>query len=75
MCSEVITNLTGGWAYSVFGFISIPLLAVPFFLFKFGPGLRARSPHGHEMMKMANNMGKDPVEPEMHMMGNMQSMA
>lgn len=36
-------GLTGGWAYSTFGFISAAMIPLPFFLFKFGPRLRASS--------------------------------
>ena len=38
-----ITNLTGAWALSVFGFISLLFLPWPCFLFFFGERLRARS--------------------------------
>lgn len=48
----MIRNLSGAWAYSTFGFISIPLLAVPFILFKFGGQLRAKSAHGHANTSM-----------------------
>lgn len=48
----VITNLSGAWAYSTFGFISIPLLVVPFILFKFGAQFRAKSAHGHARTSM-----------------------
>jgi DHA1 family multidrug resistance protein-like MFS transporter len=37
--------LGGNWALSIFGFISIPLIAVPFVLYKWGPALRMRSPY------------------------------
>lgn len=74
MLTKVITNITGGWAYSVFGFISIPMLAVPFFLFKFGHGLRTRSKHAAHM-DIEIQLAKDPASTETHMMGGMQSMA
>lgn len=48
----MITNLSGAWAYSTFGFVSIPLLAVPFILFKFGAQLRAKSAYGHARTSM-----------------------
>lgn len=51
----MITNLSGAWAYSTFGFISIPLLAVPFILFKFGAQLRAKSAHGHAKTSMMDD--------------------
>lgn len=69
---KVITNITGGWAYSVFGFISIPMLPVPFILFKWGPQLRRRSRYGPGMM-MGNSMGKGIMEAEEHTMEGMQS--
>ena len=37
------TNLGGDWALSIFGFVTIPLMAIPFILFFFGPALRSRS--------------------------------
>lgn len=70
----MITDITGGWAYSVFGFISIPLLAFPFLLFKWGSSLRARSKYGPEML-MGSNMGEAVTNPEEHAMGDVQSMA
>ncbi|KAF2462132.1 major facilitator superfamily domain-containing protein [Lineolata rhizophorae] len=39
----MFTDLTGKWALSIFGFISIPLIAIPFILFKFGARMRMRS--------------------------------
>ncbi|PVH95396.1 MFS general substrate transporter [Periconia macrospinosa] len=60
------TNLGGNWTLSIFGFLSIPCLAVPFVLYKWGPALRMRSPysrslsiHSHapvatEMVRMEN---------------------
>lgn len=42
-------NLGGNWALSIFGFISIPCLAVPFVLYKWGPTLRARSPYSRSL--------------------------
>ncbi|KAJ4290953.1 hypothetical protein N0V90_010149 [Kalmusia sp. IMI 367209] len=38
-------NLGGNWALSILGFISVPCLAVPVVLYKWGPALRARSPY------------------------------
>lgn len=72
--TKVITNITGGWAYSVFGFISIPMLAVPFFLFKFGHRLRTKSKHAAHV-DMKTQLMKDQAPTETHMMGGMQSMA
>ena len=45
---QMIMGLTGAWALSVFGFISIAMLPVPFALYFWGPYLRARSRYGAE---------------------------
>jgi hypothetical protein len=71
---KVITNLTGAWAYSVFGFISVPMLAVPFFLFKFGHRLRTTSKHAAHMEMGAQPMNEQ-ASPERHLIKDMQSMA
>ncbi|OCL13664.1 MFS general substrate transporter [Glonium stellatum] len=47
---QMFTNLTGAWALSTFGFISIALLPIPWILFKWGPILRARSKYSQRMM-------------------------
>ncbi|KAF2097771.1 MFS general substrate transporter [Rhizodiscina lignyota] len=52
------TNIGGDWALSIFGFITIVLIPIPFILFKFGPGLRARSRFS----------AKSPAEEQMIMM-------
>lgn len=39
----VIQGLTGAWAYSLFGFISLALIPLPWLLFRWGPSLRAQS--------------------------------
>jgi MFS family permease len=44
---QMYTNLGIGWASSLFGFISIALLPVPFIFAKIGPTLRARSKYGY----------------------------
>ncbi|KAF1996613.1 MFS general substrate transporter [Amniculicola lignicola CBS 123094] len=46
---QAFTDLGGNWALSIFGFISIPCLAVPFVLYKWGPVLRERSPYTKSM--------------------------
>ncbi|KAF2245531.1 MFS general substrate transporter [Trematosphaeria pertusa] len=46
---QAFMNLGGNWALSIFGFISIPCLAVPFVLYKWGPTLRARSPYSRSL--------------------------
>ncbi|KAF2472910.1 MFS general substrate transporter [Lindgomyces ingoldianus] len=72
---QAFMNLGGNWALSIFGFISIPCIAVPFVLYKWGPALRARSPYSKSMsihshipvpMEMSH-MGSQPYEgAEMH---------
>ena len=57
----MITNLTGGWAYSTFGFISGALIPVPWILYKFGARLRAASKYNPSMpgVMMKGDMGRD----------------
>ena len=62
---QMITNLTGGWAFSTFGFIAAALMAIPLILFKFGPTLRARSRHSAPMMSNGKAM-MDHQDEEMH---------
>ena len=45
----VITNLTGGWTYSTFGFISAALIPIPWILYRSGARLRAGSKYGPQM--------------------------
>lgn len=57
---QFFTGVTPKWALYIFGFISIPLWAVPVVLFKWGPKLRMKSRyskiegtmagHGHRKM-------------------------
>ena len=44
---QMYTNLGIGWASSLFGFISLALLPVPYIFAKIGPTLRARSKFGY----------------------------
>ena len=53
---QMILGLTGGWAYSLFGFIAVAMVSLPWLLFKFGPTLRANSKYGPGAMAMQNNM-------------------
>ena len=46
---QAFTKLGGNWALSIFGFISVPLIAVPFVLYKWGPTLRGRSPYSSSL--------------------------
>lgn len=46
----VFMGLTGAWALSLFGFLAVAMLPVPWMLFKWGKGLRARSSYGHGAM-------------------------
>lgn len=40
---QFFTGVTPRWALYIFGFISIPMWAVPIVLFRYGPMLRSRS--------------------------------
>lgn len=40
---KVITDLTGAWAYSTFGFIAAALMFIPWIIFYFGTKLRSLS--------------------------------
>lgn len=40
---QFFTGVTPKWALFTFGFISIPIWAIPFVLFRFGPILREKS--------------------------------
>ena len=57
----MITNLTGGWTYSAFGFISAALIPIPWILYKFGARLRAASKYNPQMpgSMMENVLGRD----------------
>ena len=61
MENTVITNLTGGWTYSTFGFISAALIPVPWILYKFGARLRAASKYNPSMpgVMMKGELGRD----------------
>ncbi|KAL8705669.1 MAG: hypothetical protein Q9201_001237 [Fulgogasparrea decipioides] len=66
----MIMGLQGQWAYAVFSFIAIPMIAVPLILFWFGPALRARSRHSAPVMGNGKHMMGHQVDQEMQM-GNM----
>ncbi|KAI4147259.1 MAG: hypothetical protein L6R39_003172 [Caloplaca ligustica] len=53
---QMIMGLQGQWAYSVFGFIAIPMIGVPIILYIFGPGLRSRSRHSGPVMSNGKQM-------------------
>ena len=57
----VITNLTGGWTYSTFGFISTALIPIPWILYQFGARLRAASKYNPQMSQsmMTSVLGHD----------------
>lgn len=40
---QMFENLGVHWAASVFAFVALALLPIPWFLFKYGPALRSRS--------------------------------
>ncbi|KAF2690585.1 MFS general substrate transporter [Lentithecium fluviatile CBS 122367] len=46
---QAFTNIGGNWTLSIFGFISIPCIAVPFVLYKWGPALRCRSQYSRSL--------------------------
>jgi MFS transporter, DHA1 family, multidrug resistance protein len=53
---QFFTGVTPRWALYTFGFISIPIWAIPFVLFRYGPVLREKSRYSRvpaaEMMPM-----------------------
>ncbi|OCK86071.1 MFS general substrate transporter [Lepidopterella palustris CBS 459.81] len=53
---QMFTKLTGAWALSLFGFISIALLPIPLVLYKWGPALRTRSRYSGSMMMKSRDM-------------------
>lgn len=57
----MITNLTGGWTYSTFGFISAGLIPIPWIIYKFGARLRAASKYNPRMPggMMKGILGRD----------------
>ena len=60
----MITNLTGGWTYSTFGFISAALIPVPWIIYRFGSRLRAASKYNASMPGV---MMKSHLDEEMQM--------
>ena len=44
---QFFTAVTPKWALFTFGFISIPIWAIPFVLFRYGPILREKSRYSH----------------------------
>ena len=67
---QMIMGLQGKWAYSVFGFIAIAMIAVPIILFLWGPRLRARSRHSAPAMSNGKHILDHQADQEMQM-GNM----
>ena len=57
----MITNLTGGWTYSTFGFISAALIPIPYIVYRFGARLRAASKYNPRMPQsmMKSVLGQD----------------
>ena len=53
---QMITGLTGAWAYSTFGFLSVIGIPLPWLLFEFGPTLRMRSAYGPGPMAVQSEM-------------------
>ncbi|KAI4132236.1 MAG: hypothetical protein LQ338_000788 [Usnochroma carphineum] len=66
---QMIMGLQGQWAYSVFGFIAIPMIGIPVVLFIFGPVLRARSRHSAHAMSNGRHVMDRHVDQEMQMGG------
>ncbi|KAL8722696.1 MAG: hypothetical protein Q9225_000863 [Loekoesia sp. 1 TL-2023] len=64
---QMIMGLQGRWAYSVFGFIAIAMVAIPVILFLFGSRLRARSRHSTTKMSDGKHMMDQHVDEEMQM--------
>lgn len=64
---QMIMGLQGQWAYSVFGFIAIAMVAVPVILFLFGSRLRARSRYSSPTMSNGKHMVDQHVDQEMQM--------
>ncbi|KAK3168376.1 hypothetical protein OEA41_004823 [Lepraria neglecta] len=65
---QMITNLTGAWAVSTFGFISAAFAPIPWILYLFGARLRAHSKYNPPMpaSMMKGHLGRDE---EMQMEG------
>ncbi|KAI4199844.1 MAG: hypothetical protein LQ348_001814 [Seirophora lacunosa] len=64
---QMIMGLQGQWAYSVFGFLAVPMIAVPIMLFIFGPRLRARSRYSAPTMSNGKHPMNQRVDQEMQM--------
>ncbi|KAL9009077.1 MAG: hypothetical protein Q9173_005863 [Seirophora scorigena] len=64
---QMIMGLQGQWAYSVFGFLAVPMIAVPIILFIFGPRLRARSRYSASTMSNSKHPTNQLVDQEMQM--------
>lgn len=73
---QFFTAVTPKWALYIFGFISIPIWAIPFILFRYGPILREKSrfsrgsagpamhhkiPQQDEETAYQNNSGFEPL--------------
>ncbi|KAL9600942.1 MAG: hypothetical protein Q9219_002877 [cf. Caloplaca sp. 3 TL-2023] len=64
---QMIMGIQGQWAYSVFGFIAVAMMAVPITLFLFGPGLRARSRYSAPTMSNGKHMVDHKIDQETNM--------
>ena len=64
----VIMDLTGGWAYSTFGFISAALMFIPWMIFFFGSHLRCKSPYHPTFVptEMMSRKARDEEMSNMH---------
>lgn len=50
---KMIMNLTGAWTYSLFGFLAVVAIPMPFILYFLGPKWRASSRHSKATMAEA----------------------
>lgn len=60
---QFFTAVTPKWALFIFGFISIPIWAIPFVMFRYGPILREKSKYGG-MIDAQHGHSKLPQEDE-----------
>lgn len=61
---QFFTGVTPRWALYIFGFISIPMWAIPIVLFRYGPTLRSKSKYSKvDSMAMSHNMAAHQKRP------------
>ncbi|AGO14135.1 AaceriAER339Cp [[Ashbya] aceris (nom. inval.)] len=64
---QMYDNLGVGWASSVFGFISLALVPVPWIFERYGKAMRHRSVFGYNAMAAARQREEDPTEDQLKM--------